>query len=190
MVRRFVQEMLSDINNGIIQRKWTDDEIRNKYALRGASQILNDGDVFYMNSCPDYSLLFYYFLKKRDANPRLIIQELYYNTVGRKVYHFAVGFYYLDILCFIETLGFNQVAMGLGEYIGNRENVQNIEITILENEIEENKNIIDSSSGKLREQFEKFRIEHIEFLIRSNTPEAYKAFVRKVGELKLSLVNQ
>lgn len=185
---QFISEMLNEINSIITQKKWTDDEIRNKYALRGASQIISDGDVFYMNSCPDYSLLFYHFLKKKNTNPRLIIQELYYKTLARKVYHFAVGFDYMNTECYVETLGFNQVALGFGEYTGNRENVDNLGITILENEIEEDINIIESTTGRLKDQFNEFRKEHIGYLIKSNTTEAFTAFARKVGDLKLSLI--
>lgn len=189
-ITNFVDEMLLDLNGKIKQKRWSDNEIREKYALRSSEEILNEGDIHYMNSCPDYSLLFFDYLNSKDADPKLIIQELFYKNIKRKIFHFAVQFNLNDSNYFVETIGFNKVSYGIGDYVGNRENVENLRIITLENKVDSKDNIIESTNGDLKKDLENFRNEHINYLIQANTKESYNAFIRKVGEAKLYLDNK
>lgn len=183
----FLNEMLLEINGKIKQTQWSNDEIKTKYGLRSSNQILNEGDVFYMNSCPDYSLLFYDYLNSKDANPKLIIQELFYNVLKRKVFHFAIQFDFKNLTSYVETIGFNKVSYGIGNYTGIRNNVENLRLITLEKKISADNNIIQSVDADLKDDLEYFRNKHISFLIKANTNSSYDAFIRKVGEPKLYL---
>ena len=85
-----VSQILDWIGKNIEKRRWTDEEIEEKFAKRSAVEILNDGHTCYMNPCGDYTFVTAEILKRNGFDVTLVIEELKRPHKEYAEIHFAI----------------------------------------------------------------------------------------------------
>lgn len=184
-----VASVVEYVDNSVKKVLWTHQEFEDFFARRSAQEIEKNGTTSFLNPCLDQTLVAYHQIKK-NYDPTLIIEELFYETYNKHALHFAIAFsdkkdnYYLD---FKEL---NIVVLGKGDYVNINPQVQSQKIHSICQPLPFDKNFDEALPGIVN-SFSHFSFEEtVEKLQAFNNEHVYKnEFLKKTNNNAKSILN-
>lgn len=171
-----VVELTSWIDSVIKKTKWSNERIKNVYAKRSSKDILEDGDVCFLNPCLDYTLIAYHILEKNNYSPKVLTEELFYRKYDSPSLHFVINLSENNSDYFLDFKEMNKVIFDKGIYKNSNPQVDTIQQFVFPHDIP-----FDLSSFNFSKYvFDKlntFSFEQtIDRLILYNTDEVYQNY--------------
>ena len=175
-------KLVSWIDARVKMKHWSNEEIVAKFTKRDAKTILIDGDIGFMNSCSDLTLVALALLKKNGFKPILVVEKLKQKKYDFVRMHFVLEFFDKDVLYFLEFIQGNQVLLRKGEYPArHNEEIETLKIQRIENNIRFDQNM-QSVLEEAKFDLSDFHLEKVVAqLQKDNTPETYANYISKLS---------
>jgi len=181
------ETMIAWMNNNVKVRRWTNQRIDRDFAKRSVSKILEQGDVFYMNPCLDYSLVLVQSLNQNKIKNYILCEEEQQTNFPFHQLHFAIQIDLDSKVYFIDFNGSTIVYAGEGIYSNPRSDIELLKsFRINSNKIKPGKNIFDiiTEFDFLNFDFNK----QVAKLKNDNTDETYMIYSNSLeNDLSLKL---
>ncbi len=181
-----VEHLLEWIDSKISIMSWDNEDIRQKFAKRGANKIINEGHVCYMNPCLDYNLVILEILKNNDIDSNLVMEELESPTYKHTRLHFAVELFDKEQY-FIEFMPLKSIYLCRGKYSNSMKDINSIDVFRLDaSQIDPNKAIYENfgftNLEEMESMFKDFSLApQLEKIYKDNTQATYNGYLKKLG---------
>lgn len=181
-----ISQVVSWVDERVERKKWSNEEIEEKFTKRDSRQILEEGHTCYMNPCLDINLVVYEVLRTNAFNPIFVIQELTYNHSNHL--HFAIEFNYQEELYFLDIVAMNHVSLKKGKYHHHKESIKSLQIIRMDGDFNPN----DAPLSSIGENFKPIGFDldlQLARLKRDNTPKTYENYLARIGDNKKLYLN-